>query len=262
MCLIIFAHQCHPRYPLLLAANRDEFFARPTAAAAFWPEHPDLLAGRDLRAGGTWMGVTRDGRFAAITNFRDPQRSEPGQRSRGELPLAYLVGHDSAEHCLERIEASADAYAGFNLLLGHGEAMWYYSNADATGPVLLAPGIYGLSNASLDTPWPKVELGKQRMGTLLNQPVDHQRLQWTVQDPELAPEADLHPLGLNEAMDRQLSAQFIRAGAYGTRATTTLWREPSGALYWRECSFDDSGRQRAVVNETLAPAASPADGRD
>lgn len=252
MCLIIFAHRVHPGYPLLLAANRDEFHARPTAPAAFWEDRPHLLAGRDLSAGGTWMGITRGGRFAAVTNYRDPGRNGAAPRSRGELPLAWLDGDDSAGACLARIAARRDDYAGFNLLLGDRDGLWYYSNA-ATGedPRRLAPGVYGLSNAVLDTPWPKVELGKARMRELMSGPVDHRALLGVVQDRELADPAALHPLGLREEMDRQLSAQFINAGDYGTRSSTTLLWDSAGGIDWREHSYDREGVEHSRVTESF-----------
>ncbi|MBN7797048.1 NRDE family protein [Parahaliea mediterranea] len=250
MCLIILVHRAHRDYPLLLAANRDEFHARPTAGAAFWDAHPDLLAGRDLTAGGTWMGVTRQGRFAAVTNFRDPARTAPAPRSRGELPLAWLTGdaRDPAA-CLREIAARGGQYAGFNLLLGDGEALWYYSNAGAGDPVRLEPGIYGLSNASLNTPWPKVTLGKSRMAALLGSPVDHAGLLSTITDRRPARPETLHPLGLDADMDQLLSAQFILTERYGTRSSTTLIRDASGGLGWRERRYDATGEQSAVMEE-------------
>ena len=165
MCLLIFAHRVAQHYPLVLAANRDEFHTRPTAQAHFWPQYPEMLAGRDLEQGGTWMGITRQGRFAAITNYRDPARTAPAPRSRGELPLQFLVSDNAPAVYLEELRNRAKDYAGFNLLLGDGENLWYYSNSAANNdPRLLPPGIYGLSNAQLDTPWPKVEDGKQNEG--------------------------------------------------------------------------------------------------
>ncbi|GAB3285118.1 NRDE family protein [Parahaliea aestuarii] len=251
MCLIIFAYRTHPRYPLLMAANRDEFHARPTAAAGFWRERPDLLAGRDLQAGGTWMGITRGGRFAAITNFRDPARSTPAPRSRGELPLDWLDSAEPAPAWLARQSGQAAQYAGFNLLFGDRTTLWYWSNANGGGQRELEAGIYGLSNASLDTPWPKVELGKARLRALLEKSgdIDHGALLEVVQDRRLADTAALAPLGLGEAMDRQLSAQFICAGAYGTRSSTTLTVSGDGAVDWRETSYDAGGRQSGVRRE-------------
>jgi uncharacterized protein with NRDE domain len=255
MCLLIFAHQIDPKKPLIVAANRDEFHARPTAAANFWPEHPTLLAGRDLEQGGTWMGVTRGGRaaeyrFAAITNYRDPARTAPAPRSRGELPLQYLIGDQGPRDFLSAVAAVADEYAGFNLLLGDGDSLWYFSNSKPPGersPTLLEPGVYGLSNASLDTPWPKVQRGKNCLKSLLaSDSLSHDDLAGVVSDPALAEAAALREQGMGSDMDRLLSAQFIIAGTYGTRSTTTLWRDSSGRGSWRETSFDTMGDSRQV----------------
>ena len=245
MCLVILAHRCHARHPLLLAANRDEFYARPSAPATFWPEHPQLLAGRDLQAGGTWMGCTRQGRLAAITNYRDPARTAPAPRSRGELTLDFLTGSRSPGEYLQDIAADAGDYAGFNLLLGEGDQLWYYSNSSPDpAPRELGPGIYGLSNALLDTPWPKALIGVQCMRELLAIDCpDHGQLQQVVSGRELAQRDDLHPLGLDQEMDQLLSAQFITANGYGygTRCTTTLRIDSDGEVSWREVSFDQEG---------------------
>ncbi|MEJ2531211.1 MAG: NRDE family protein [Halioglobus sp.] len=244
MCLLIIAHQSDPRYPLVVAANRDEFHARPTAASAFWPEHPGLLAGRDLEQGGTWMGITRTGRFAAITNYRDPSRTAPAPRSRGELPLQFLTGDASPAAFLRDVAGRADGYAGFNLLLGDPQGLWYFSNSRTAGdsPQRLQPGIYGLSNAQLDTPWPKVILGKQRLQTLLESgSLDHNELAAVVGDKRLADPEELREHGMGNGMDHLLSAQFIITGTYGTRASTTLWITEDGQASWRELSFDAGG---------------------
>jgi uncharacterized protein with NRDE domain len=245
MCLLIFAHRVAREYPLVVAANRDEFHARPTARADFWPDHPQLLAGRDLEQGGTWMGATRQGRFAAITNYRDPARTAPAPRSRGELPLEFLVGEDSADSYMRQLRVRAGDYAGFNLLLGDGQELWYYSNSAADNdPHLLAPGIYGLSNAQLDTPWPKVKAGKRQLETLLEaEPdLDHDSLAAVVADRGTAAPRELMALGLDGEMDQVLSSQFIVTSSYGTRSSTTLWRTFDGTSHWRELSYDPSGR--------------------
>ncbi|MEP1471232.1 MAG: NRDE family protein [Halieaceae bacterium] len=254
MCLIILAHQCRPGQPLVVAANRDEFFARPTAPARFWQDHPKLLAGQDLELGGTWLGITRNGRFAAITNYRDPARTAPAPRSRGELTLDFLLGADSPQAYLEKIADRADAYAGFNLLLADTDDLWYFSNhgeQTTAGPRALPPGLYGLSNASLDTPWPKVELGKSRLHAFGNDTPDHAALLTVVNDPQLASPEALHGQGLTGEMDQALSAQFIQAGQYGTRCSTTLWVEESGAINWRETSYDESGAVVGAVTEAF-----------
>ena len=256
MCLLIFAHRADPDYPLVIAANRDEFHAHPTAAADFWPEHPMLLAGRDLEQGGTWMGVPRTGRFAAITNYRDPARTPPAPRSRGELPLDFLVGDEQPDTFLEKLCTRAGEYAGFNLLVGDGENLWYFSNsATDSDPRRLLPGIYGLSNARLDTPWPKVEVGKHKLRSLLEtgEVADHQRLATVVSDRQTADPQDLLRQGLNGEMDQLLSAQFIVTGRYGTRSSTTLWRDKDGHTHWQELSYDPAGR---VQNSHQADMAS------
>ena len=256
MCLLIFAFQKHPRYPLLMAANRDEFHARPTQPAAFWAQHPQLRAGRDLEAGGTWMGVTRGGRFAAVTNFRDPARTAPAPRSRGDLPVEYLTGDESPEVFLHRISARDNDYAGYNLLLGDCGSLWYYSNfleEPERQPTQLQPGVYGLSNALLDTPWPKVTRGKSILRALTGGEASHDLLAESVASGELAQEQDLHPHGLSGEMDRLLSAQFIVTPRYGTRATTTLWMDDAGCIGWRERSFDAQGQPTGDVEELLRP---------
>lgn len=251
MCLIILAWRPRDNLPLVVAANRDEFHARPAAPAHFWPEQPDLLAGRDLSAGGTWMGVTRSGRFAALTNYRDPVRSQPRERSRGELAVEFLTGTAEPLDYLRALSHRGEHYAGFNLLVGTAERLACYSNCAPPELALqsLSPGVYGLSNALLDTPWPKVVQGKRELSQVLagtGRP-DHDSLQKVVSDTRQAAEESLHPLGLAEAMDRTLSAQFILTPTYGTRATTTLWlssdRPGERQVNWRELSFNEQGRE-------------------
>ncbi|KAA1189715.1 NRDE family protein [Pseudohalioglobus sediminis] len=253
MCLILFAHRASAEYPLLVAANRDEFHARPTAASDFWQEHPGVLAGRDLEAGGTWMGISADRRFAAVTNYRDPQRTAPAPRSRGELTSLYLTGDQSPRDYLLELEDRADDYAGFNLLLGDGKDLWYFSNQRTGngGPRALAPGIYGLSNAALDTPWPKVTRGKQALQQLLAGAPTHERLAVTVSDRELATPGQLSGQGLHGEMDQLLSAQFIVNPTYGTRATTTLWQDATGRRHWRETSFAPTGEPSGAVEKVV-----------
>jgi len=166
MCLILFAHRAAPGYALVLAANRDEFFSRPTGPAGYWTDAPHVLAGRDLEKGGTWLGVTRDGRWAAITNYRDGSRPETGSRSRGELVARYLSEGSTAMSYAAAVASAAAEYHGFNLLVGDAKGVHYVSNRVARAQVL-EPGIYGLSNHLLDTPWPKVERGKREMEALL-----------------------------------------------------------------------------------------------
>ncbi len=156
MCLIVFAWRQHPDFPLIVAANRDEFYERPTLAADFWADHPEVLGGRDLKEMGTWLGITRKGRFAALTNYRDPLHVRADAPSRGWLVRDFLTGERGAEDYLARLRDRGAAYNGFSLILGDAAGLYYYSNRGEEGPAALAPGVYGLSNHLLDTPWPKV----------------------------------------------------------------------------------------------------------
>ena len=249
MCLLILAHHVSRQYPLLVAANRDEFHRRPTTPSRFWPEQPSLLAGRDEQLGGTWMGLTRAGKFAAVTNFRDPAATVDAPRSRGELPLDYLLGQRRPEAYLQAVRQRAGEYAGFNLLLGDGDTLWYFSNnPQQTGqepgaPRELAPGIYGLSNARLDTPWPKVVTGKQRLEKMIlaADSVGHDSLLALVNSTDLADPDTLTAMGMESAMEHLLSAQFIRSETYGTRSSTTLWYDREVWISWRELRFDAGG---------------------
>lgn len=253
MCLLILAHQVARDYPLLVAANRDEFHARPTAVSEFWDVYPELLAGKDLQQGGTWMGVTRDGRFAAVTNYRDPARTAVAPRSRGELPLHYLTGTADPEHFLNNLASKARDYAGFNLLVGDRHGLWYFTNSDGADPHCLVPGVYGLSNARLDTSWPKVELGKARLLTLLHaRPITHNSLATVVTDRRIADQRTLAGQGLDGSMASTLSAQFIVTDTYGTRSSTTLWIDAHERASWQEQSFDAQGTMHAVQQKEFS----------
>jgi uncharacterized protein with NRDE domain len=223
MCLILLAHDAHARCRLVVAANRDEFYERPAAPAAWWPDAPEVLAGRDLRGGGTWMGVTRGGRFAAVTNFRDTAPAAPDAPSRGHLVGGFLRGADSPEAYLRALAPRAGDYAGFNLLVGEGEELRYFGNrGGAARP--LATGVYGLSNALLDTPWPKVERGKAGLAAALagGGDIDPEALFRVLWDAEPAPDGRLPDTGVGLERERMLSSPFIRSPEYGTRASTVL----------------------------------------
>lgn len=251
MCLILLAHQVHPDYPLAVCANRDEFYARPTAAADFWTDAPHILAGRDLQAGGTWLGVTRGGRFAAVTNYRDPGAPE-GRCSRGELTRAFLAGEASPEAFLQALEP--EAYGGFNLFLGNREGLYYYSNRQRTIRSL-APGIYGLSNHLLETPWPKLVAAKERFATALGQLPDPEPQFTLLADERRWPDERLPDTGVPLEWERILSAVFVRSPGYGTRASTVLTVARDGAVRLQERSFDAAGRQGEVLRQWDAPAA-------
>lgn len=247
MCLIAVAWQSHPDYPLIVLANRDEFHARPAAPAQFWEESPAVLAGRDLSAGGTWLGVTRQGRFAALTNVREPGMAQ-GERSRGLIVSAYLQGNDSPEAYVAQVTAEGQAYSGFNLLACDGDSLWWTSNRGA-GPRRLDPGVYMLSNHLLDTPWPKVELLRAGLLAQLPHPAPEALLA-LLQDEREAADIDLPDTGIGLVMERMLSAPFIRSAHYGTRASTVLLagharirfveqgHGPDGPLARSEFAFD------------------------
>lgn len=239
MCLILLAYQNHPDYPLILAANRDEFYTRPTAAAHFWDEHPKLLAGRDLQAGGSWMGVTRQGRFAAITNVREPEKPDQQLRSRGELTINFLKGKNSARDYLSDINEQHHQYAGFNLLAGQLDDLWFYSNRDHSIQAL-EPGIYGISNGGFDEHWPKVAKGKVGLEHAIQHYRKPQDLLALLQDQQIALDQQLPNTGVDLAIERWLSPLFIHNQdfAYGTRCSTIMTLSHDGALHFFEQSYD------------------------
>jgi uncharacterized protein with NRDE domain len=196
------------------------------------------------------MGVTRSGRFAAVTNYRDPSHSAVAPRSRGELPLTYLTGAQDPETFLSKVATRARDYAGFNLLVGDRHNLWYFTNSDGMDPQCLPPGVYGLSNARLDTPWPKVELGKARMSALLQEgPISHSALATVVTDRQLVDQYALNGQGLDGSMETTLSAQFIVTETYGTRSSTTLWTDVQDRASWWEQSFNEEGVLSAVQHK-------------
>ncbi len=215
MCLILFGYRTEPDLPLVVAANRDEFHARRTAVADFWSDHPQVLAGRDLVAGGTWLGCTRGGRFAALTNFSDPDAA-PAARSRGLLVQDFLTGVGSAQAYAEQI-ATAE-YAGFNLLLFDGQDMVYTSNRVTTR--VLQPGFYGLTNAALDARWPKAVQGAARLRQTVAQAFCTQDLLEVLCDTTVPDDDDLPCRGRPLDLERQVSPCFITGQEYGTRAST------------------------------------------
>ncbi len=222
MCLILFAYNVHPSYRLILAANRDEFYDRPAAAADFWARHPHVLAGIDLKEKGTWLGVTRQGKFAAITNYRDPASWKNTAPSRGKLVSRYLVGASGAENYLKKVSGEAHLYNDFNLLAGDPEELLVYGSRG--GAQKLSPGIYGLSNHLLDTPWPKVTRGKKLLKAALDLKGEEleEALFTMLQDRHFPPDSRLPDTGVNLEWERMLSPMFIVSPVYGTRSSTIL----------------------------------------
>ncbi|MDK9704826.1 MAG: NRDE family protein [Sulfuritalea sp.] len=221
MCLILVAWQVHPGYPLVVAANRDEFFARPTAPASFWKDAPQVLAGRDLEAGGTWMGITRSGRFAALTNYRDPAQNRSGAPSRGTLVADFLTGHETPQAYLQRIDVRGRQCNGYNLLAGDGESLWWSSNMGGE-PCALPAGVYGVSNHLLDSPWPKVGAGKTALAQALESLPADEAMFHLLQDDGIHPDEHLPQTGIPLEWERLLSSAFVKSSGYGTRGSTVL----------------------------------------
>lgn len=237
MCLILFAHNLCADLPLVLLANRDEYLARPTLPAAPWPGTAGMVAGRDLAGGGTWLGVGRAGRWAAITNVREGERTPAGAPSRGWLVRDFLQGDASPADFAAQLVARMAGYAGFNLLLGHYSGVWYVSNR-GPAPVRLAPGLYGLSNGRLDTPWPKVERGKAALAALLE--ASHPEVEQgfrILADRDVFPDHHLPATGVPLEWERALSATFIATPTYGTRCSTILLGTAGGESLFTERSF-------------------------
>ncbi|MGQ9427169.1 NRDE family protein [Gilvimarinus sp. F26214L] len=241
--MILLAYKAHSELPVVVAANRDERYDRPSRPAGFWPDHPELLAGMDLEAGGTWLGITRNGRFAAVTNFRAGQRRAGTFRSRGELTREFLVGGASpADYARDVVRRGAD-YQGFNLLLGNMDELVYCENLNHRWE-RLQPGIYGLSNHLLDTPWPKVISGKNRLTQVLTQWHSSSRAETgqlldILTDRNIAEDEFLPDTGVGLEAERHLSPIFIEAGQYGTCASTGIIVDETGRTTFHERSFYD-----------------------
>ncbi|HEX7954643.1 MAG TPA: NRDE family protein [Burkholderiales bacterium] len=264
MCLILIAHRADPRYPLVVVANRDEFLRRPSASAGYWPDAPHVLGGRDLEKGGGWLAITTDGRWAAVTNFRDGQAPAPGARSRGALVADYVRGPVRAQPYVQSLDPVMREFHGFNLLAGDGTSVHYLSNRDE-GTMQLAPGFYGLSNHHLDTPWPKVARGKRGLRSALARDTGPDRLIESLldllADRTLADADALPSTGVSMEWERILSAAFICAPDYGTRASTVLLVDAEGEVHFRERSFGEGGqlvedrRYRFTLSRDAIPAA-------
>ncbi|TSA11144.1 MAG: NRDE family protein [Betaproteobacteria bacterium] len=247
MCLILLAIGAHPDYPLLIAANRDEYYQRPTAKAGFWKDHPHILAGRDLECMGTWLGVTRKGRFAALTNFRDGRERKIDAPSRGELVSGMLTSEQEPLAFLEEVAKQAQCYNGFNFLAGDSSSVYFFSSR--TGAVQsVSQGIHGLSNHLLDTPWPKVTRGKQRLQAVLEDEPSVEALLDLLQDRETAAENELPDTGIGVAMERVLSPALIVSPQYGTRATTAVLFGRDGGVTFSERTILRGGETGATVS--------------
>jgi uncharacterized protein with NRDE domain len=243
MCLILFSYRTHPSFELILAANRDEYYERASAPPAFWADSPCLLAGRDLVAGGTWLGITKTGRVAAITNFRDPASMKKHAPSRGRLVADYLAGDRPPWEYLLQVQEEASTYNGFNLLLGDRKEIFWYSNRDARIRTV-APGLYGISNRLLDTPWPKVVRGKELISPILAQEVPSTDDLFRVLHDREIPGDDMLPVtGVGPEWERILSPIFISSPSYGTRSSTLILIGKNGRVTFLDRTFHrDSDR--------------------
>jgi uncharacterized protein with NRDE domain len=263
MCLILLAANAHPAYPLIIAANRDEAYSRGAAAAAFWDDHPDIFAGRDLERGGTWLGISRRGRFAAITNYRQG-RSADAERSRGELPREYLAGDAAPRVYVRSVADRAGEYNGFSLIVGAPDELWFYSNRGAA-PQRITPGVHGLSNHLLDEPWPKVRRGVAELTALMGAGESElvASLLQLLADRAPAPDELLPSTGVALERERALSASFIEGATYGTRASTVLLVRADGGVLFIERRFGPGGADAGETEERFAielslPSRAPA----
>ena len=238
MCLIVFAWRPGHAQPLIVAANRDEFYARPSLPLAQWSQAPQVYAGRDLEAGGTWLGIGANGRFAALTNIRDPHQP-PARKSRGELVARFLSGDIPIDDYLTDVVGRSVEYAGFNLLVGNNHELWHF-NARESEAVMLQPGVYGLSNAGLDTPWPKLLKARSALERALDDPQPDVLLA-LLNDPQTADFAELPDTGVGLATEALLSSVFIASPTYGTRARTALIVQADGTRHMVERSFGPYG---------------------
>jgi uncharacterized protein with NRDE domain len=265
MCLLVLAWQVHPRYRLVVAANRDEFHARAAAPLARWPPPADILAGRDLRSQGTWLGIDRERRFGVVTNYRELQPPLPSAPSRGDLIPAYLAarGADpllSPARFFAALEARAAGYSGFNLLLTDAGSLWYGSNRTTPFARSLPPGVYGLANESLDTPWPKLKRVRAGFQAWLRRgaAAGAEELFTLLADRTAGEEPSrAHTGALPREWARALSAPFVLHPEYGTRCSTVLLLEGNGRLQLAERRFDPAGQLTGETEFRLQPEEWP-----
>ena len=239
MCLLLLSYQTHPDYPLIVASNRDEYYARPSKNLDYWPDAPDILAGQDLKEGGTWLGVNRHGRFAALTNVRETQ-SQTTAKSRGHLVADFLQDTASPDTFLQELAQHQRLFKGFNLLVGDENSLFYFSNRD---PRIqrLAPGYYGLSNHLLNTPWPKVRRGLVAFKAIVADDLSEQSLLTLLANEEIASDHELPDAGIGLASERLLSPLFIKSAVYGTRTSSVIIKNRFGTLTFNEQNFGPHG---------------------
>ncbi|MBC2713798.1 MAG: NRDE family protein [Desulfobacteraceae bacterium] len=250
MCLIAIATQNHPLYPLIIAANRDEFYHRPTAPLSFWEDQPNILAGRDLQQNGTWLGITKTGRIAAITNFREPAAMDPHAPSRGLLVSNFLASDHHPEDYLQAIKNSGKTYNGFNLVVGDMHQLWWYSNKK-NDIVKIKPGIHVISNHLMDTPWPKTQKIKSGIQDICNRnnAIDPEDIFQVLADKNRPPDDKLPDTGVGLEWERILSSVFVFSDIYGTRSSAVILAEPSGQMTFAERTFKPQ-KNAPTIEET------------
>jgi uncharacterized protein with NRDE domain len=249
MCLILFSFKNHPEYPLILAGNRDEFYGREAQQAHFWNSIPSMLAGKDLRAGGTWLGVSEKGEFGAVTNYRDLRNPIDGDRSRGEIIPGFLAQNGSIEKKLHQVKKNYPKYSGFNLLAGNADQLYYMNNINREFRTV-NPGIHGISNAFLDTSWPKVEKAKVAFGEAIKPAsIDRSKILNLLQDSESFSLEKLPDTGLNPEMEKAVSPIFIKTENYGTRCSTLLTIDNGGLVHFTEKTYHINGEETESLKE-------------
>ena len=258
MCLIVFAYQQHPVYNLILVANRDEHYARETQPLHPWHNPADIIAGRDLQQNGTWLGISREGRFSAVTNVRNGFKNLPASRSRGLLTTEFLSSNISAENYAQALIQTTVPYNGFNLILADSDGLFYVSNSgQSEAPYLqqIQPGIHSLSNASLNTPWPKARAQQQALQELLDHPeISADNLISQMADPQQYADSELPDTGVGIELERALSGSFIRMETYGTRCTTVVLQDYSGHTRIIEQNYDYQGKTQRYTEQLQIPA--------
>ena len=227
MCIIVIGYQVHPQYPLLIAANRDEFYARPTERMHNWKDMPHIWAGRDLEKMGTWLAVSNNGRFAAVTNYRDPQLPIVGEKSRGAVPIAFMNSSISARDFASQLQQERYLYGGLNVLL-YDETELVHYNTVHNEQTIIPPGVHCVSNATFNTPWPKVDRLKEAFAETLQHTTEEEALLAILKDPTTAAAKDLPSTGIPFELEQQLSSIFIDIDGYGTRASTIVKQHQTG----------------------------------
>jgi uncharacterized protein with NRDE domain len=251
VCLIVVAWRAHPLYACLIAANRDEFHVRPSAPAQWWSDRPNIFAGRDLSAGGTWLGISRAGRFAALTNYRGAPPAPANPPSRGALVTSILESRDSVAQILHRMSETARHYNGFNVIFSDGQSLGIYESVRGVGREL-APGIYGLSNHLLDTPWPKVRNVKTGFKTALAEITELDPVLALLRDDRPARDEELPSTGVSLEWERLLSSAFVRASDYGTRCSTIIRVDVHGGVHFDEWTWSRAGEELGRVSQRFA----------